>query len=207
MHLTGRPLWWLFARSRGLATLAIGAAAILVLALTIPVDPVLVPLDDSRAVFIGQSPGLVAGALWSMYIASTMPELERAAEGRLLRRLRLGWFAFGTAIFVAIGAGGALARELPPVFAALGARTTLLALGLGTACGLLLPRSVAWVPLLGYTALCWLLGTSDELATPRWWALPHHLLDAGWVLGIAVAVWLGTGAWFVTGRARGSRPE
>ena len=109
---------------------------------------------------------------------SPMRELERAVVGKPMVVLRVGWW-LATAIVVAVT--GALAypiRHASGWFVVSHVRNALLGMAIATVCCVVLPQSAAWIPLVLFTATCWVAGTIDATGAPRWWAIPFYLADS-----------------------------
>lgn len=182
----------LFFRSRGLRALGIAVAAMLLVTAFAPTGLSMSPFASIQSVYTLANSALVAGVLWSAFVASPWPVLEASVSRRRLAGLRAAWLLFGATALVGGGALVLAARGMDVWHVLVLVRNALFAVGVGTLSGCLLPRAVAWLPLLVLGMASWILGTTDSSATARWWALPNYPLESP-------AMWIATGSVVLAG--------
>ena len=164
----------LFFRSRGVRLLIAGATVIAAVCAVVPPSLTLNPVDSQTSVVLANLPALGGGVFWALLVRSPMPELEQAAPQRRLARIRTAWFLAGLAGIVIAGGIGFGVRGLDLSLLVVHARNAVLAVGIGTLCGMWLPRRASWIPLAAFAGACWLAGTRDNLGTPYQWAIPCY---------------------------------
>lgn len=197
------PLPVLFARSRGgfVPPAVVVVASVLVVGWA-PVGLRRVPLMDHVAlVALGVSAVLPAfGCLRGL--GAPGPEIERPAAGWRLVACRLAWTLLLSALVVVTGVTVAVARGLGLDGAVLVARNGIIGTGIVLVCAVLLRPALAWVPLSLFALVGWIFGTTDLAGTARWWAVLSHTPDSRSAAVVAVLLWCGGCALYVTRDAR-----
>lgn len=199
------PSWRLFLRSRrALILLAFLCATAIMLSLLpgklhdslLTSDWASVPLLSAAA---------FPGVVWTVIGVSPGRALERALPGSRIVAYRLVLFALATIAFMLVTVAAVAPRPVMEADPATVYRNVLFGLGAGAVSAVLLPRHVAWAPLLSYAVLNWTIGTSTSWGTARAWALLNA--DAGSVtaLGITAAVFVIGAAMYAVLDGKGNR--
>ena len=176
----------LFVKSRNGWGLAIGCLLVFIGSLTLPADLVNNPFDYSRGQIIVNLVPSIASFVWPLMAYSPMNEMEKTIPVRIMERLRLGWWLMVATALIVCGALAFALRNVDIWYTVSHIRNSLFALAIATLTCLVLPVIASWIPLVLYTGLCWIVGTSDLIGTPRVWAIPHYLADSWVALGVTV---------------------
>ncbi|WP_277212202.1 hypothetical protein [Isoptericola croceus] len=195
--MTPAVMFWLFARSRGLARILVAAVLVVAFIVIAPTEVVANPFHDQRGLLLVALAPVFAGMAWAMSVQNPFADLEGATGSARKATLRGAWTITTTIVFlVVVVAGGMIVSqtaEMPLMLA----RNMLLSMGVGGLAGLVLPRGAAWLPLGLYGILCALVGMVDLSGQARLWALPYY--DAYSITAgvVAVSAWVVAAAIYV----------